>query len=78
MDATVFPDFKFLKKVFVNYLVNDLINILVDDGLSIILDQCSFTCLLKRLFSTIFLEFTLVNNLVGDGLSMIFSVAKQL
>ena len=58
MDATVFPDFKFLKKVFVNYLVNDLINSLVDDGLSIILDQCSFTCLLKRLFSTIFLEFT--------------------
>ena len=62
MDATVFPDFKFLNKSLCQYLVNDLINRLVnglvDDGLSMILDQCSFTCLLKRLFSTIFLEFT--------------------
>ena len=42
----------------VNNLVNTLVNGFVDDGLSMILDQCSFTCLLKRLFSTIFLEFT--------------------
>ena len=39
-------------------LVNDLVNGLVNNGLQMIFDQCSFNCLLKRLFSTIFLDFT--------------------
>ena len=43
----------------VNNFVNTLVNGFVDDGLSMILDQCSFTCLKAWIYCVYVRRFTL-------------------